>query len=111
MNVIEGFVQLIPGKYEGNKPFKITDVRKVHLKCNCITGSILNGIQETILCSFGPTSAPGYKIYKEPIIKLFKNVNKTVLCHITFYLEDDDHKPVDCDGETVSFTYQLIEIQ
>ena len=30
---------------------------------------------------------------------------------ITFYLEDDDHKPVDFNGETISFTCQLIKIE
>ena len=50
------------------------------------------------------------KIYKEPRIKLFKKINKTILSHITFYLEDDDHKAVDLNGETISFTCQLIKI-
>ena len=37
-------------------------------------------------------------------------MNKSVLSHITFYLEDDDHKPVNFNGETIKFTCQLIEI-
>ena len=47
---------------------------------------------------------------KEPRVKLFKKVNKSVLSHITFYFEDDDHKPVDFNNETISFTCQLIKI-
>ena len=38
-------------------------------------------------------------------------MNKSVLSHITFYLEDDDHKAVDFNGEAISFTCQLITIQ
>ena len=37
-------------------------------------------------------------------------INKSVLSHITFYLEDDDHKPVEFNNETISFTCQLIKI-
>ena len=71
----------------------------------------MNGIREPILYSFALSSPPGYKIYKELEIKLFKKVNKSVLSHVTFYLEDDGHEPVDFNGETVSFTCQLIKIQ
>ena len=103
---IEGFYQLIPGFYKSDTPINITGIDKVHLKADCIQGSIINGIREPILYS----SPPGYKIYKEPRIKLFKKVNKSVLSHITFYIEDDDHKPVDFHNETISFTCQLIKI-
>ena len=43
-------------------------------------------------------------------MKLYKKVNKSVLSHITFYLEDDDYKPDDFNGEKISFTCQLIKI-
>ena len=107
---IEGFYQLIPGLYKSDKPINITGIDKIHLKTDCIQGSILNGIREPILYSFALSSPPGHKIYKEPRIKLFKKINKSVLSHITFYFEDDDHKPVDFNDETISFTCQLIKI-
>ena len=50
------------------------------------------------------------KLIKEPRIKLCKKLNKSVLSHVTFYLEDDDHKAVSCSGEPTSFTCQLIKI-
>ena len=53
---------------------------------------------------------PGYKIYREPRVKLFKKINKSVLSHITFYFEDVGHKPGDFNNETISFTCQLIKI-
>ena len=107
---IDGFYQLIAGSYKSDRPINITGIDKIHLKCDCIQGSIVNGIREPILYSFALLSPPGHKIYKEPRIKLFKKVNKSVLSHITFYFEDDDHKPVDFNGETISFTCQLIKI-
>ena len=107
---IEGFYQLIARSYKSERPINISGFDKIHLKSDCIQGSIVNGIREPILYSFALSSPPGHKIYKEPRVKLFKKVNKSVLSHITFYFEDDDHKPVDFNGETVSFTCQLIKI-
>ena len=107
---IEGFYQLIAGLYKSERPINITGIDKVHLKCDCVDGSIVNGTREPILYSFALDQPPGHKIYKEPKVKLFKKINKRVLSHIIFYLEDDDYKPVDFNGETISFTCQLIKI-
>ena len=107
---IDSHYQIIAGSYESNKPINIISIDKIHLKCDCIQGSIVNGIREPILYSFALSSPPGHKIYKEPRVKLFKKINKSVLSHITFYFEDDDYKAVDFHGETISFTCQLIKI-
>ena len=69
---IDGFYQLIAGSYKSDRPINITGIDKVHLKCDCIQGSIVNGIREPILFSFALSSPPDHKIYKEPRIKLFK---------------------------------------
>ena len=63
---IDGFYQLIAGSYESDKPINITGIEKVHLKCDCIQGSIVNGIREPILYSFCLSSPPGRN-------KFFKN--------------------------------------
>ena len=107
---IEGFYQLIAGSYKSERPINITGIDKVHLKCDCVDGSIVNGTREPILYSFALDQPPGHKIYKEPKVKLFKKINKRVLSHITFYLEDDDYKPVNFNNEIVLFTCQLIKI-
>ena len=110
LNDIEGFYQILPGSYKSYKPINITGNDKVHLKCNVVDGSIVNGVREPILYSFALDQPPGHKIYKEPKVKLFKKINESVLSHITFYLEDDDYKAVDFNGEMISFTCQLIKI-
>ena len=107
---IAGFNQLISGSYKNDIPINITGIDKIHLKCDCIQGSIVKGIREPVLFSFALSSSPGHKIYKEPRVKLFKKINKSVLSHITFYFEDDDHKTVDFNGETIPFSCQLIKI-
>ena len=62
---IEGFVQLIPGSYESDKPINIPGVDE--LKCDCNKGSIVNGVREPILFGFRLTSPP-------PFIKFAKNL-------------------------------------
>ena len=107
---IDGFHQLSAGSYKSDRPINITGTDKIHSKCDCNNGSIVNGVREPILYSFASSSPPAHKINKEPRIKLFKKVNKFVLSHITFHLECDDYKPLDFNNETVSFTCQLIKI-
>ena len=107
---IEGFYQALPGSYECDKPINITGIDKIHLKCDCVQGSMVNGVREPILVGFALSSPPGHKIHVEPRVKLFKKVNESVLSHITFYFEDDDYKPVDFHNETITFTCQLIKI-
>ena len=106
---IDGFYQLIAGSYKSDRPINITGIDKIHLKCDCVQGSIVNSIREPFLYSFGLSLPPGHKIYKEHRKNLFKKINKSVLSHITFYVEDDDLKPVDFNKETISFTFQLIK--
>ena len=74
LNDIEGFYQILAGSYKSNRPINITGIDKVHLKCDCTQGSIMNGVRETILYSFALSSPTGYKIYKEPKVNLFKKI-------------------------------------
>ena len=62
---IEGFYQLIAGLYKSERPINITGIDKVHLKCDCVDGSIMNGTREPILYSFALDQPPGLKIYKD----------------------------------------------
>ena len=47
---------------------------------------------------------------KLPESYFLKKTNERVLSHTKFYFEDNDHKPVDFNGEFVSFTSQLIKM-
>ena len=46
---IDGFYQLVAESYTSDKPINITGTDKIHLKCDCIQGSIVNGTREPIL--------------------------------------------------------------
>ena len=45
---MKGFYQLIEGSYKSDRPINITGIDKIHLKCDCIQGSIVNGIREPV---------------------------------------------------------------
>ena len=109
--IFQVFVQLTPGTYKSDEPINITGIDKIRLKRDCIQGSIVNGIGESIFYSFALSSPPGDKIQNQPKLKLFKKITKSVLSRIRFYIEDDDHKAVDFISETISFTCQLTKIQ
>ena len=112
LNTLLGFTKTdyTVGTHKSEKPVMITTTDKVHLKCDCVDGSIVNGIREQILFSFNLSAPPGYKIINEPNIILYKKINKTRLDSIQFFLEDNNHNPVDFNGETLTFTIQIIKI-
>ena len=112
LNKVLGFTQrdYPPGTHTSEKPVMITTTDKVHLKCDCVDGSIVNGVREQILFSFNLSAPPGYKIMKEPTTVLYKSINKTRLDTIQFFLEDSNHDSVDFNGETLTFTIQIIKI-
>ena len=56
--------------HKSEKPVMITTIDKVHLKCDCVDGSIVNGILEQIIFSFDLGAPAVYKFIKEPNFNL-----------------------------------------
>ena len=96
---------MIAGTHKSEKPINIMGVDKVHLKADCIQGSIVNGCREATLFFFLLVLLQVKKYTKNQESDFLKK--KSVLSHITFYLEDDDHQPVDFHNETINFTCQI----
>ena len=102
---------LISGVYPSDKIIlNLNTIDKIHLKCDCIDGSIQNGVRQPILFSFVLDKPSGYKVFCEPETIHYKKINKSVLNTITFYLEYDNNEEVDFNGETLTFTLQMIKI-
>ena len=97
-------------QYLSQKIVNLSSTNKIHLKCDCIDGSVVDGIRQPILFSFVLDKASGYKVFSEPETIHFKKINKFVLNTITFYLEDDNNEEVNFNGETLTFTLQMIKI-
>ena len=88
----------------------LNTTNKIHLKCDAIDGSVVDGVRQSILYSFVLDKKPGYKVFSEPETIHYKKIKKSVLNTITFYLEDDNNKEVDFNQETLTFTLQMIKI-
>ena len=97
-------------KYISQKTVNLGSTNKIHLKCDNIDGSIVDGFRQPILYSFVLDKKPGYKVFCEPETIHYKRINKSVLNSITFYLEDDNNEEVNFNGETLTFTLQMIKI-
>ena len=97
-------------KYTSQKVVNLGSTNKIHLKSDVVNGSIVNGLRQSILYSFVLDKLPGYKVFSEPETIHYKKINKSVLNTITFYLEDDKNEEVDFNGETLTFTLQMIKI-
>ena len=97
------------GVYTIDKVLNLSTIKKIHLKCHVIDGSIQNGLRHPILFSFALDKTPVYKISCERETINHKTVKKSVLNTITFYLEDDNNEEVDFIRETLSFTLQMIK--
>ena len=87
----------------------LNTTNKIHLKCDAINGSIVDGDRQPVLYSFILDKKPGYKIFSEPVTIHYKKIKKSVLNTITFYL-DDNNKEVNFNQETLTFTLQMIKI-
>ena len=76
----------VPSVYTSDKILNLNTTNKYLLKCDCIDGSIQNGLRQPILYSFVLDKPSGYKIFSEPETIHYKKRNKSVLNTITFYL-------------------------
>ena len=53
-------------KYTSQKVVNLGSTNKIHLKCDVIDGSVIDGIGQPILYSFVLDKLPGYKVFSEP---------------------------------------------
>ena len=57
-----------PGAYTSDKILNLSTIDEIHLRCNVIDGSVVNGIREPILYSFVLNKPAGYNL-KQFILK------------------------------------------
>ena len=95
-NTISGFSLFWDHKSYDNENFRensrnLTLIYKIHLKSDCIDGSVLNGVRQPILHSFTLDKPPGYNVFCEPETSHYKKLNRAVFDTLTLYLENDNH--------------------
>ena len=100
-----------PGVYTNDKLIlNLNTINKIHLKCDIIDGSVVDGVRQPILFSFVLDKPSGYKVFCEPVTIHYKKINRSILNATTFYLEADNNEEVNFNGETLTFALQLIKI-
>ena len=97
-------------KYTSQETVNLSITKKIHLKCDVTDGSLVNGLRQPILYSFVLDKKVASKFFATLKLFIIEKVNKNVLPTISFYLEDDIHKEADFNGETLTFTIQMIKI-
>ena len=101
----------IPGVYTSDKILLNLNTKiKIHLNCDAIDGSIQDGVRQPVLFGFVLDKPIGFKVFCEPETIHYKKINKSVLNTMTCYLKDDSDEVVDFNGETLTFTVQMIKI-
>ena len=83
---------------------------EIHIKCDCIKGSVVKRVRDPIFLDFVLNKPAGYKFFCEPELLHYDRTNKFVLNTITFCLKNDNHKEVIFNQETFTFTLWLIKI-
>ena len=96
-------------EYLSHKLVNLSSTNKIHLKCDVIHGSVVNGMQQPILFSFVLDKPSVYKMFCEPEANHYKKIIESVLITITSYLEDNNNEEVKFNGETLPFTLQRIK--
>ena len=86
----------------------ITGFSTNNIPCNVMSGVKDNGNNTDILCTFTLTEPPGYLINIIPTKILYQNVTKDRLDYIEIHIKDEHARPIDFNGDVLSFSLHLI---
>ena len=98
----------IKGRYKSQKIIDIMGFSNINIHCNIISGVKDNGKDTDILYTFNLTEPPGYLINIIPTNILYQNVTKDRIEYIEFHIKDEHGRPIDFNGDVLSFTLHLI---
>ena len=94
------------GKNISQKTIDIMGFSTINIQCNVITAVKYNGNNTDILYTFTLTEPPGYLINIPT--NIFNKVTKDRIEYIEFLVKDEHERPIDFNGDVLSFTSHLI---
>ena len=105
-----GFRKIVynKGKYKSQKIVDIMGFSNINIHCNVISGVKDNGKDTDILYTFNLTEPLGYLINIIPTNILYQNVTKDRIEYIEFHIKDEHGRPIDFNGDVLSFTLHLV---
>ena len=80
----------------------------INIHCNVISGVKDNGNKTDILYTITLTEPPGYLINFIPTDILYQNETKYRIKYIEFHIKEELGRPIDFNGDVLSFTLHLI---
>ena len=95
-------------KNSTNKFIDIMGFNTINIHCNIISGAKDNGKDTDILYTFNLTEPPGYLINIIPTNILYQNVTKDRIESTEFHIKDEHGRPIDFNGDVLSFTLHLV---
>ena len=96
------------GKYTTNKIIVIMGFNTINIHCNIISRAKGNGKDTDILYTFNLTEPPGYLINIIPTNIIYQYVTKDRIEYIEFHIKDEHGRPIDFNGDVLSFTLHLV---
>ena len=105
-----GFRKIIykKGRFKSQKVIDIMGSSTISIHCNVISGAKDNGNNTDILYTLNLTEPPGYLINIIPTNILYQNVTKDRIEYIEFHIKDEHGRPIDFNGDVLSFTLHLV---
>lgn len=85
----------------------IFKVNAIFVECSIVTGTYINGRDSHILHQFFPTVAPGYKIVEVPTNIVYLNLLTDTLNSVSLKITDQEGRPVNFRGETITVRLHL----
>ena len=96
------------GKYSTNNFIDIMGFNTINIHCIIISGKKDNRKDTDILYTINLTEPPGYLINIIPTNILYQNVTKDRIEYIEFHIKDGHRRPIDFNGDVLSFTLHLV---
>ena len=96
------------GKYTSHKNVGIMGFSTINIHCNVISGVKDKENNTDILYTFTLTDPPGYLINIIPTNIFYENVTKDRKEYIEFHIKDEHGRPIDFNGDLLSFTLHLV---
>ena len=105
-----GFRKIVyeQGKYTSQKTVHIVGFSTINIHCNVISGVKDKRNNTDILYTFTLIEPPVYLINIIPTNILYQNVTKDRIAYIEIHIKDEHGRPIDFNGDVLSFTLHLI---
>ena len=98
------------GDHEAPYIVDILKVNQIHVRCNIIEGSYLNGSRAPILYSFFPNVPVGYKVVEIANPSIYFPLSFTNIESIRVWLTDQDADPINLRNEVLSMWLHIREV-